>query len=134
MAKRARSLGRGVKSIVNAGAPTMPGGTTSLILDVDCEHSFVTVIGMIAPSPDWIVQVNNRNLVDTRGRFVYSVSGDMIAYDAGVDSGREFTDPSDASLDIPTLPRDNIAPLVEDETDRFQGRVVGKFSIVRMKA
>ena len=48
---------------------------------------------------------------------------------AGVDDGREFTDPSDASLDIPTEPTLNIAPLVEDETDRFDGKYVGYYEI-----
>jgi len=131
--RRARAQGRGVKSVVDAGAPTLPGKSTTVLLNVDCENSFVTVIGMIAPSPDWIVQINNRNLFDTqRGRFVRHMSGDLIAYDTGVDDGREFTDPSDPSLDIPTVPAQNIVPLVEDETDRFEGRVVGRYTIQRV--
>lgn len=131
--KRLRNRHLGVLSVVDAGAPTMPGNTTTIFLNVDCEHSFVTVLGMIAPSPDWIVQINNRNLFDTaRGRFVRRLSGDLIAYDTGVDDGREFTAPSDLSLDIPTVPQKNIAPLVEDETDRFEGRVVGAYSIQRV--
>lgn len=131
--RRLRNQGRGVLSVVDAGKPTMPGKATTLILRVDCQHPFVTVLGMIAPSPDWIVQINNRNLFDTaRGRFVERASGDLIAYDTGVDDGREFTAPLDLSLDLPTEPRKNIAPLVEDETDRFEGRVVGRYFIQRI--
>eukprot|EP00177_Eucheuma_denticulatum_P002055 GFKZ01003676.1.p2 GENE.GFKZ01003676.1~~GFKZ01003676.1.p2 ORF type:complete len:128 (-),score=20.50 GFKZ01003676.1:382-708(-) len=105
----------------------------TLELNVDCDHSFVTVLGMIAPSPDWIVQINNRNLYDeNKGRYVRRVAGKLIAYDAGVDDGREFTPPMDLSLDLPTTPRQNIAPLVEDETDRLEGRVVGRFEIRKL--
>lgn len=56
----------------------------------------------------------------------------LIAYDAGVDDGRDFTPPLDTSLDEPTAPQKNIAPLVEDETDRFEGRIVGKYVIQKI--
>eukprot|EP00177_Eucheuma_denticulatum_P000562 GFKZ01001007.1.p1 GENE.GFKZ01001007.1~~GFKZ01001007.1.p1 ORF type:complete len:256 (-),score=27.98 GFKZ01001007.1:138-824(-) len=130
LARRLRAAGRGVLSVTGADAVTMPGGSTTLEVDVDCENPFVTMLGMIAPSPDWIVQINNRNLFDVRARrFVRRQRGTLIAYDAGVDDGREFTPPMDLSLDLPTVPQKNIAPLVEDETDRFEGRVVGRFEI-----
>lgn len=129
-AKRLRATKRGVLSVVDAGAQTMPGKSTTVILQVDCQHPFVTVIGMIAPSPDWIVQINNRNLFDTENnRFIRRDSGTLIAYDTGVDDGREFTPPLDLSLDLPTVPQKNIAPLVEDDTDRFEGRIVGRYTI-----
>ena len=133
LAETLRKEGQGVLSIVDVGAPTQPGEATSLILKVDCEHPFLTVLGMIAPSPDWIVQINNRNTFDeSTGKFVNSTSGNLIAYDAGVDDGREFTPPLALDLDLPTVPQKNIAPLVEDETDRFDGRVVGKWIIKKI--
>lgn len=132
-AKKLRAQKRGVLSIVDAGAPTMPGKSLSVVLKVNCFHSFLTVIGMIAPSPDWIVQINNRNMFDTStNKYIPSAQGDLIAYDTGVDDGREFTPPLDLSLDIPTRPQQNIAPLVEDVTDRFEGRNVGKYTIRRI--
>lgn len=128
-----RLRGRGVRSAVGADGPTLAGNSTAVMVAADCAHPFVTVLGMIAPSPDWLVQVSNRNVVDAgTGAFVGRMEGDLIAYDAGVDDGREFTPPGDASLDEPTVPQKNIAPLVEDETDRFEGRVVGRYIIERM--
>ena len=122
-----------VRSVSTADGPTGPGKSTTLTVTVDCERPFVTMLGMIAPSPDWIVQVSNRNMFSERSsRFVSWSSGDLIAYDAGVDSGREFTDPADPSLDDPTMPPKNIAPLREDDTDRFDGRVVGSYKFKRM--
>lgn len=132
-AKKIRSRTGKVTSVADAGAPTLPGKKTTLTVSVNCMNPFVTMLGMIAPSPDWIVQINNRNMFDIEARkFIESARGDLIAYDTGVDDGREFTAPSDLSLDLPTNPRKNIAPLVEDETDRFEGRVVGKFFINRI--
>ena len=132
-AMKLRSQGRGVKSVVDVGAPTLPGKVQALTLKVDCKHPFLTVLGMIAPSPDWIVQLNNRDTYDEKkGKFINFMSGTLIAYDTGVDDGREFTPPLDLSLDKPTRPQLNIAPLVEDDTDRFDGRIVGKWFIKRI--
>lgn len=134
LVRRLRRLVRknqGVKSYAAASGPTMPGSSTTLTVRVDCEHPFITAISMIAPSPDWIVQINNFN-VFRDGKFIHRASGALIAYDGGVDDGREFTDPSDTSLDIPTEPQLNIAPLVEDDTDRFEGRDLGKYIIERV--
>ncbi|PXF45302.1 Spondin-1 [Gracilariopsis chorda] len=132
LARNLRRQGRGVLHVAAAKGPTMPGNFTNLFYAVDCAHPFITMLGMIAPSPDWIVQINNRNMIRD-GKFITRESGTLIAYDVGTDSGREFTSPVDASLDMPTEPQMNIAPLVEDETDRFQGRVVGRFHIQRIK-
>lgn len=130
IATRLKKKKLGVKDLAAASGPTMPGKSTTLELEVDCKNSFVTVLGMIAPSPDWIVQISNRNLYSSRlRRFIPYTAGFLIAYDAGTDSGRDFTPPGDLSLDKPTEPKQNIAPLVEDETDRFNGRIIGKYVI-----
>lgn len=132
-ARRLRRQGQPIFTVRGADGPTMPGGKTTLQLRVTCDNPFITVLGMIAPSPDWIVQINNENLVDPMtGKFIETESDNLIAYDGGVDDGREFTPPMDASLDLPTEPRKNIAPLVEDETDRFDGRIVGRYVIKKV--
>lgn len=110
----------------------MPGSKTTLKVEVSCEMPFITIVSRIAPSPDWLVQVANYDTVGRSGKFLKKAVGNLIAYDAGTDDGREFTPPSDLSLDLPTEPRLNIAPLVEDETDRFEGMVVGKYVIKRI--
>lgn len=124
----------GVKGYKAASGGTMPGKSVSVAVNVDCMHPFITGLSMIAPSPDWIVQINNMNMYSRRFRkFRYRRFGFLIAYDAGTDDGREFTPPSDLSLDKPTVPQQNIAPLVEDETDRLRGRVVGRYMIKKIK-
>lgn len=132
--------GGGVRSLAAATGPVPASESVSLQLTVDCNHSFVSGVAMIAPSPDWIVQFANMNLMRrhrhwtgaTSMQFVESVKYGLTAYDAGTDDGAELTDPSDPSLDMPTEPKINIAPLVEDETDRFGGKVVAIISIRRI--
>lgn len=135
LVKVANSLkGMGTKSVVGAKGPTLPGLNTTLTLMVDCKNPFITVLGMIAPSPDWFVQISNYNLYNSRvGAFTEKTGGYLIAYDAGTDSGGEFTDPMNEKLDMPSNSPHNIAPLFEDKTDPFGRKVVGKFAIHKVK-
>lgn len=121
-----------VRSVVGASGPTMPGMNTTLELVVNCKNPFISVVSMIAPSPDWIVQINNFDTVMPDGEFISEASGMLIAYDGGTDSGDMFTDPADLSLDEPTEPPQNIAPLVEDPTDPFGDVAVGSFTVQRI--
>lgn len=129
--EEAKAAKERVTSVVT-GEGGIPGGTKGYIeVTATCENWYLTVASMIAPSPDWIVQINNFPL-RRYGKFVRKAAGRLIAYDCGTDSGRDFTDPADTSLDIPTNPVDNIVPLEQDETDRFRGRVVGYYKVVRI--
>ena len=122
----------GVKSFASASGPTAPGQSTTLTVKVDCENPFISAVSMIAPSPDWMVLIANMNMFSSDLRtFTSQSSGFLTAYDAGTDDGRDFT-PSDPSFDMPTNPQKNIAPLVEDDTDRFNGRTVGKYIVNRI--
>ena len=122
----------GVKSYAAAAGPTASGQYTTVTVKVDCENPFISAVAMIAPSPDWMVLIANMNMFSSSRRdFVSYRAGFLIAYDAGTDDSRDFT-PSDPSFDMPTVPQQNIAPLVEDETDRFNGRNVGKYFIKRI--
>lgn len=132
LARTLRKERSAVRSVVSADAPTMPGMNTTLKLVVNCNNPFVSIVSMIAPSPDWIVQINNFDTVMPDGEFVAEASGELIAYDAGTDSGDMFTDPADLSLDLPTDPPQNIAPLVEDDTDPFGDVSVGEFRLQRI--
>lgn len=133
MLKTLQKAGQGVKGFAAASDPTMPGSSTSVVVNVDCKHPFITGLAMIGPSPDWFVQISNVNMYSRRSRRFLSIRyGHLIAYDAGTDDGREFT-PADPTLDIPTVPQRNIAPLVEDDTDRFRGRIVGKYLIKKVR-
>ncbi|MDE2962315.1 MAG: PQQ-dependent sugar dehydrogenase, partial [Acidobacteriota bacterium] len=76
-------------------------------------HSRVTLLTMIAPSPDWFVGVSGLSLLDEQGEWMASLTVNLYPWDAGTEDGTEF------SLSNPaTTPRGVITSL--------RGR--GKFS------
>ena len=56
---------------------------------VDADHPLVSLVAMIAPSPDWFTGVSNVNLREN-GEWVQSRSLDLWAYDSGGDDGSTY--------------------------------------------
>ncbi|KAA3621794.1 MAG: T9SS C-terminal target domain-containing protein [Flavobacterium sp.] len=57
-------------------------------------YPLLTLVSMIAPSPDWMVAVNSVELIDGNGGWKPSLSIDLFPYDAGTDSGTDYTSPN----------------------------------------
>jgi hypothetical protein len=83
------------------GIGTSPG-TVSLTFDITWQFPFVTLVSMLAPSPDWFVGVSSLNLLEN-GKWIENLSVELFAYDAGTDSGPTYT-----SADLVTDPPENI--------------------------
>lgn len=91
------------------------GGTASATIEfeVAADYPLVTLVTMIAPSPDWFVGVSGLSLRDAGGRWLDTLEVDLFPYDAGTEEGTEF------SLDNPaTVPQGTITSI----------RGVGKFT------
>ena len=87
----------------------------SVVLEFDINELFprVTLVSMVAPSPDWFIGVHDVELFDdTSGEWKQTVEFDLAVYDAGTESGQAFslnnsaTDPVDA---VTLLNRDDPA-------------------------
>ena len=78
--------------------------------DATAEFSKVTIVTMIAPSPDWFVGVNGLELL-RNGDWVDDLTVDLVAWDAGTDSGTTYRSPNQ-----PTNP-----PTVIDRVDTTMG-------------
>jgi hypothetical protein len=65
-------------------------GSTSKTFEIVSTHSLVTLVTMIAPSPDWFVGVTDFDLRNG-DTWVPQVTVDLFAYDSGTDSGVDFT-------------------------------------------
>ena len=65
-------------------------GTVTLAFDVDEGLPFLTLVSMIAPSPDWFVGVDGIALRQG-GCWTPRIETDLVGYDAGTDSGTTFT-------------------------------------------
>ena len=74
-------------------------GQDSQELTFTIEHNLLTFVSMIAPSPDWFVGTNEVSMIQD-GEWVDGFQIELAAYDAGTDSGSDFT-----SSDQDTQPR-----------------------------
>ncbi|CAB4007309.1 Hypothetical predicted protein [Paramuricea clavata] len=94
----------------------MAGGTsndTILNIKVNSQYPLVSFIAMLAPSPDWFHGVHDLNLCNTwTGKWRNRVVRKLFPYDAGTDSGVNFTSPNDV-----TNPPVNIRRITHDIED-----------------
>ena len=58
------------------------------------EFPLLTLVSMIAPSPDWLIAINSISLLDTNGDWENEITIDLFPYDAGTDSGTDYTSPN----------------------------------------
>jgi hypothetical protein len=72
-----------------AGIPS-PGETTIAALRVDRDHPRVTLVTMVAPSPDWFVGVSSLSLLDEKGEWRNELEVVLYPYDAGSDDGADY--------------------------------------------
>ena len=84
------------------------GGTarTTIEFEATREHHRVTLVTMIAPSPDWFVGVAGLDLLDRQGEWLTSREVDLFPYDAGTEEGTEFSLENTA-----TVPRGTITSI-----------------------
>ena len=74
------------KSLPSGGTPT-----ATVDFTVTTAHPLVTLLTMVAPSPDWFVGVSGLSLLDAQGGWLASYSVDLFPYDAGTEEGTEFS-------------------------------------------
>lgn len=110
------------------GIPTSPG-TVRYEFPRAMTRRFprVTLCSMVAPSPDWFVGVSGLSLIED-GRWVRELSVPLDSFDAGTDSGVDFTSP-----DLVTAPR-GVITRHEGYPARIDGRRVpfGTFTFRRL--
>lgn len=73
--------------LVGSDVPSSPG-STSLEFEVSVDYPLVTLVTMVAPSPDWFVGVSGLNLLESGDWADRTV--DLHPWDAGTDSGVSY--------------------------------------------
>jgi len=91
-------LNRTALSFISMGGINPSPGSIRTTFQVSENYPIVTLVSMIAPSPDWFVGVDSLNLYEG-SLFVDEKTVILYAYDAGTDSGNNYT-----STDEPTNP------------------------------
>ncbi|XP_065210960.1 spondin-2 [Planococcus citri] len=90
------NIGQGendVYDVFNAPAITTGSGRTETQFMVDGNHSLVSVVSRIIPSPDWFIGVDSFNLC-VNGNWLDSITIEGDPMDAGTDNGFTFTAPN----------------------------------------
>lgn len=95
------NAGTGQHLISGGGVGTSPG-SVAVEVNIGQTHPLVSITSMIAPSPDWFIGVKDINLV-ANGEWVNQLTIPVGVYDAGSDSGPDFT-----SRNEPTNPKESI--------------------------
>lgn len=97
------SQGHAFRLLDGKAAVNSPGTLTDTIR-LSREHPALSVVTMVAPSPDWFVALDSQVLLGESG-WVESGRVPAVFYDAGTDSGPEYTSP-----DQPTTPPQPVRP------------------------
>ena len=101
---------------------TAQGFITVQNLVVDKAYPLLTLLSMIAPSPDWIIAINAVPLLDSNQDWVSSISIDLFPYDAGTDDGNSYS-----SLNQVSTPFQPIASLKNKAP--FSDKKIGTLTI-----
>jgi hypothetical protein len=105
------SAGMASETIIGEG---LSSGFSEATFQITVTNDFplVTLVSMIAPSPDWFVAAENITLLQG-GVFVEDLTVNAVSYDSGTDSGGTFnaanadTDPAENITEITTAPLGN---------------------------
>jgi hypothetical protein len=118
------SAGTAEQRLNGGGVGTSPG-SVSLDFTADDNFTLLTLVSMLAPSPDWFVGVDSLDLKDTGGEWRQQIVIQLYVYDAGTDSGTNFT-----SANQDTDPAD---PITLFDTGFFAPpmQYVGTYTITR---
>ncbi len=103
-------------------------GEVVLTFEISQQHPFVTLVSMIAPSPDWFVGVSKLSLI-ANGQWLEHLVVPLFAYDAGTDSGTRYISPNSDTQPRAGIQRIEILPfLVESEVPS-----IGTFTFERIE-
>ena len=96
-----------VSNVYKTAMVNTPGGYTSTKIMVQNMYSMVSLITMIAPSPDWFVGVDSYDLCGMNG-WKEKVTMDLLPWDAGTENGEKYS-----LSNTPTTPVDVIMRITQ---------------------
>jgi hypothetical protein len=123
----ATAIGGGAaQHLLSGGGISHSPGTVSLDFDISVTHPLVSLVSMIAPSPDWFVGVDALPLL-VNGQWVDSLVVPLRGWDAGTDDGATYI-----AANAPSAPHVAIAPLASGPfLVNGEVPVLGTFTFVR---
>lgn len=124
--KNAIEKNKAMAIISGPGISNSPGMASIPEITVSDDFPLITVVAMIAPSPDWFVGVSGLSLKHN-GRWMLKFVVDLYPYDAGTDDGMSYTSPNKNSN-----PRKSITSL--QGMAPFSNNKIGTFIFTRTQS
>jgi hypothetical protein len=118
----AKAAGHAENLLVGDDVPSSPG-RTSLDFQVSVGYPLVTLVTMVAPSPDWFVGVSGLSLLEN-GVWLQERTVDLYPWDAGTDSGGTYRAADRATAPPETIHRLTGPPLSNGGAVAPMGRFV----------
>ena len=104
-----------VLSVVTGRGIGSPASTTISEVIVTLDHPLITLVTMIAPSPDWFVGVAGQSLQNEFGQWVDEVTVVLYPYDSGTDDGSSYRSPNaDSSPKQPIRSLKGVSPFSDE--------------------
>jgi hypothetical protein len=104
------------------GLPNSPG-TVTLTFNVDDAFPLVTLVSMLAPSPDWFVGVSSLSMREN-GAWIPQIVVNLAVHDAGTDSGPTYLSPNQVTMPPVPISENTAGPFASDN-------MVGTFTFTR---
>ena len=114
----------GALAVISGSGTGSPGTATIQQITVQTDYPLVTLVTMIAPSPDWFAGVSGLSLVDGDGEWIDELTVNLYPLDAGSDSGSNYASPNQD-----TSPKEAISGL--QGVAPFSSAPVGSFTFTR---
>jgi spondin N/type IX secretion system substrate protein len=92
-------------------------------INVDANFPYISLMTMVAPSPDWLAQINSVKLTDASGNWLPNITINVYATDSGTDDGTTYIFPN-----TDTNPPEPISSL--ENTLPFSNKIVASFVFV----
>jgi hypothetical protein len=114
--------------VFTGGAIGLSPGSALAEFEISERFPLVTLVSMVAPSPDWFAGVAGIPLF-SGGRWIDQARFDLVPWDAGTDSGATFTSPDSATnprqpimriVTAPLSPNGRVTPLATLTFQRLQ--------------
>ena len=92
LASEVRAAGPDALAVLLGSGNIGPTGSSTIDgVTLTTDHPRVTLLTMIAPSPDWFVGVSGLSLLDEQGEWMASLTVNLYPWDAGTEEGTGFS-------------------------------------------
>lgn len=97
------------EQVLSGGGVGRSPGSVSLTFEISADYPLVTLVAMLAPSPDWFVGVHDLSLFQD-GAWADHLTVNLFPYDAGTDSGENYGSPNSPTVPPAAIARINGSP------------------------